>query len=45
MYQRRNIENNLTEDVAEEELKLIEEARKEKSISKEEFLDKAKKLV
>ncbi|MFO8016678.1 MAG: hypothetical protein R6U32_06235 [Candidatus Woesearchaeota archaeon] len=42
---KKLVENNLTEDIAEEEMKLIEEARKEKSMSKEEFLQKTKELL
>lgn len=42
---KKLVENNLTEDVAEEEMKLIEEARKEKSMSKSEFLRKTKELL
>ncbi len=42
---KKLVENNLTEDVAEEEMKLIEEARKEKSMSKSEFLRKTKELT
>ncbi len=45
IFFKKLVENNLTEDIASEELRLIEEARKEKSLSKEEFLRKAKKLV
>lgn len=45
IFFKKLVENNLTEDVAEEELKLIEEARKEKSMSKKNFLNKAKKLL
>ena len=45
VFFKKLVENNLTEDIAEEEMKLIEEARKEKSMSKEEFLKKAKKLL
>ena len=45
VFFKKLVENNITEDIAEEEMKLIEEARKEKSMSKEEFLKKAKKLL
>ncbi|GAI26214.1 unnamed protein product [marine sediment metagenome] len=45
IFFKKLVENNLTEDIAAEELRLIEEARKEKSLSKEEFLGKAKKLL
>jgi len=45
LFFKKLVENNLTEDIAAEELRLIEEARKEKSLSKEEFLRKAKKLL
>ena len=45
IFYKKLVENNLTEDIAAEELRLIEEARKEKSLSKEEFLSKANKLL
>lgn len=45
VFFKRLVENNLTEDIAEEEMKLIDEARKEKSMGKEEFLSKAKRLL
>ena len=45
VFFKKLVENNLTEDIAEEEMKLIEEARKEKSMSKKEFLGKARKLL
>ena len=44
-FYKKLVENKLTEDVSEEELRLIEEARKEASINKKEFLTKAKKLL
>ncbi|MBI2129785.1 hypothetical protein HYX19_04745 [Candidatus Woesearchaeota archaeon] len=44
-FYKKLVENNLTEDVSGEELQLIEEARTEKSMSKKDFLDKAKKLI
>ena len=42
---KKLVENKLSEELADEELKLVEGARKEKSMTKEEFLKKAKKLV
>ena len=45
IFFKKLVENNLTEDVTEEELTLIEEARKEKSINKKEFFNKVKKLL
>ena len=42
IFFKKLVENNLTEDIGAEELRLIEEARKEKSMSKEEFLQKVK---
>lgn len=35
IFFKKLVENNLTEDIASEELRLIEEARKEKSLSME----------
>jgi len=43
IFFKKLVENNLTEDIAAVELRLIEETRKEKSLSKKEFLSKAKK--
>ena len=44
IFFKKLVENNLTGDIASEELRLIEEALKEKSLSIEEFLSKVKKL-
>ena len=45
LFFKKLVENNLNESVDENQINLIREAEKEKSMDKNEFLEKAQNLI